>query len=398
MSKTVKIYVGILVVLFIGILAIEFSKPKPINWRKTYNETHKIPYGTYILRSELNKLFPDTKINNIRATPYEYFDELYSWDDSTYTTSGTYILINGFSDLDDVSTQELLDFASHGNDVFLSSNYPPQKILDSLFIDVNYDYNFKGKAQFSFANPVFKKDSITIEKGISNYYFSKLDSTASTVLGYQKFDSINHINYVKITHGLGNFYLHLQPIAFTNYHLLKDNHKNYAAAALSYIKEDTIHFDYRNKTGANLGHSPLRFILGEPALRWAWYLALISLLCFMIFNAKRKQRIIKVIKPLENTTVAFTKTIGNLYYETKDHNTIIDKKITYFLEYLRRVFYLDTQILDDKFIKNLSLKSGKKQPEIKKLISIIRQLKAKRECHEGDLLRLNRAIEDFYTK
>ena len=118
----------------------------------------------------------------------------------------------------------------------------------------------------------------------------------------------------------------------------------------------------------------------------------------MIFNAKRKHRIIKVIKPLENTTVAFTKTIGNLYYETKDHNTIIDKKITYFLEYLRRVYFLDTQSLDDKFIKNLSLKSGKKQPEIKKLITIIRQLKAKRECYESDLLRLNRTIEDFYTK
>ena len=74
----------------------------------------------------------------------------------------------------------------------------------------------------------------------------------------------------------------------------------------------------------------------------------------MIFNAKRKQRIVKVVKPLENTTVAFTKTIGNLYYETKDHNNLIDKKITYFLEYIRRVYYLDTQMLNEKFIKNLT--------------------------------------------
>ncbi|GAA4269978.1 DUF4350 domain-containing protein [Hyunsoonleella aestuarii] len=398
MSKTVKIYVGILVVLFVGILAIEFSKPKPINWRRTYNENHKIPYGTFILLNEINKLLPDTEINNIRVTPFEYFDEFYNWKDSTYITSGTYMLINEHADLDEVSAQELLDFTSHGNTVFISSNYPPQKILDSLAIEVNYDYNFKGKAQFSYANPNLKRDSITIEKGLSNYYFSKLDSTSTTVLGYQKFDSINHINFVKVNHGFGNFYLHLQPITFTNYHLLKENHKDYAAASLSYISDDIIHFDSRNKIGADLGHSPLRFILGEPALRWAWYIALISLVCFMIFNAKRKQRIIKVIKPLENTTIAFTKTIGNLYYETKDHNTIIDKKITYFLEYLRRVYYLDTQTLDDKFIKNLSLKSGKKQPEIKKLITIIRQLKAKRECYESDLLRLNRTIEDFYTK
>ena len=46
-------------------------------------------------------------------------------------------------------------------------------------------------------------------------------------------------------------------------------------------------------------------------------------------------------------------------YETKDHDNLIEKKITYFLEYIRRVYYLDTQILNDKFVKNLSLKSGK---------------------------------------
>ena len=39
MSKTLKIYLGILILLFVGIIAIEFSTPKPINWDKTYNET-----------------------------------------------------------------------------------------------------------------------------------------------------------------------------------------------------------------------------------------------------------------------------------------------------------------------------------------------------------------------
>jgi len=202
---------------------------------------------------------------------------------------------------------------------------------------------------------------------------------------------------VKVKHGLGNFYLHLQPIVFTNYHLLKKDNKKYAEAALSYLPNDAIHFDSVNKIGSDLGSSPLRFILKTPALRWAWYLALFTLICFMIFNAKRRQRIVKTIKPNENTTVAFTKTIGNLYYETKEHDTIIAKKITYFLEYLRRTYFLDTQLLDDKFIKNLSLKSNKKQEDIKRLINLILQLKAKRHLEEADLLRLNKAIEAFYN-
>ncbi|WP_242157778.1 DUF4350 domain-containing protein [Aestuariivivens sediminis] len=397
MNKTVKLYLVILLILFIGVAAVELSLPKPINWTQTYNEKHKIPYGTYILHDQLKYLFPNDSIITIRTTPYQYFNALYNWQDSTYTSAGTYLLIKGFTNMDDASSQELLDFASHGNEVFIASNYPPQNILDSLHITVKYDYNFKGRAELSLSNPVFKKDSITIEKGLSNSYFSALDTVNTTVLGYQKFNTSKHINYVKVSYGSGHVLVHLQPAVFTNYHLLKEDHRKYAAAILSYIKEGNIYFDSQNKLGNSLGNSPLRFILNEPALRWSWYLGLISLALFMVFNAKRKQRIIQVIKPLENTTIAFTKTIGNLYYETRDHHTIIDKKITYFLEHVRRLYYIDTQVLDDTFIKTLSLKSGKDRAKLNQLITLIINLKGNRQCTEDDLLKLNTAIENFYT-
>ncbi len=105
----------------------------------------------------------------------------------------------------------------------------------------------------------------------------------------------------------------------------------------------------------------------------------------------------KIIRPLENSTIAFIKTIGNLYYETKDHNNLIDKKITYFLESIRRKYYLDTQLLDEKFVKNLALKSGKDQRKTQKIINLIVHLKAKQVCNEDDLKNLNKTIEDFYN-
>lgn len=397
MSKTLRIYIVLLILLFVGAFAIEYSKPIPIDWTQTYNESHKKPYGTYILYNELQNLFKESQIENIKNTPYEYFDDLYDYEDSTYLTTGNYLYIDRFVDTDQVSSEELLYFAEAGNNIFISSNYPPEIFKDSLSFDVKNDYTFKGKAQLTFANKQFKNDSITIEKGLNNIYISEVDSAITTVLGYQKFDGISRINFIKIKWGKGNVFIHLQPAVFTNYQLLKKNNKKYAAAALSYLPEDTIYFDSRNKSNKELGDSIMRYILKQPALKWAWFMALITLLFFMIFNAKRKQRIVKVIKPLENTTVAFTKTIGNLYYETKDHDNLIDKKITYFLEYIRRVYYLDTQVLDEKFIKFLSLKSGKDKVETKKLIDLITYLRAKRECTENDLLRLNKAIEDFYT-
>jgi len=397
MSKTLKIYVGILILLFVGIIAIEFSTPPPVNWQKTYNETQKIPYGTFIFYEELTNLFPESKVQDVKVTPYEFFDDYYTWEDSTYLTTGTYMVIDEYPELDNTSAQELLDFASHGNDIFISSNYLTDRLMDSLGFDTQNEFTIKGKGEFTFTNPRLQSDSISVEKGLNNIYFSKIDTLKTTVLGHQKFDDVTYTNFIKVPWGSGQFYLHLQPVVFTNYHLLKKENYKYASSVMSYLGDDTIYFDSRNKSGKTLGDSPLRFVLSQPALRWAWYIALITTVLFMIFNAKRRQRIVEVKVPLKNTTVDFTKTIGNLYYETKDHDNLIEKKITYFLEYIRRVYYLDTQLLDDKFVKNLSLKSGKDSDDVKKLINQIVYLKAKTNCNEANLLQLNNAIEDFYT-
>jgi hypothetical protein len=397
MSRTLKIYVGLLILLFVGIIAIEFSTPLPVNWQKTYNETQKTPYGTFVLYKELTNIFPESKVQDIKVTPYEFFDDFYMWEDSTYITTGTYIVIDESPNLDNTSAQELLDFASHGNDIFMSSNYFPDLLLDSLGFDTQNDYSFEGKAEFTFTNPVFKSDSISVEKGLNNIYFSKIDTLNTTVLGHQKFNDSSYTNFIEVPWGSGYFYLHVQPVAFTNYHLLKKENRKYASSVMSYLGDDTIYFDSRNKSMKRVGSSPMRFILSQPALRWAWYLALITIVLFMVFNAKRRQRIVKVKVPLKNTTVDFIKTIGNLYYETKDHDNLIEKKITYFLEHIRRVYYLDTQIIDDKFVKHLSLKSGKDKDDIKKLINQIVYLKAKINCNEANLVQLNKAIEDFYT-
>jgi hypothetical protein len=270
-------------------------------------------------------------------------------------------------------------------------------LQDSLGFSLHYKYNTKGKAKLTLANPIFKKDSITISKDLNNTYFSVLDSLKTTVLGYQQFEE-KHINFVKINHGLGYFYLHTQPYVFTNYNLLKNTQYKYSEALFSYLPNKTIFFDSVNKLGLELGDSPLRYIFSQPALRWAWYIALLTLFTFIIFNAKRKQSIIKIIKPLQNTTVDFTKTIANLYFETKQHTNIIDKKITYFLEKIRNDYYLETNLLDEKFIKNLSLKSGKDQIEVGKLVNFIKYLQQKETCTENNLLDLNRLIEHFYTK
>ena len=395
MSRSLKIYTVVLVLLMCLAVWFELSRPTPVDWTPTFNEKHTKPYGLKVFREQLPAFFGSDSVININSTIYEFLDQHYSYTDSTYTIKGNYLYINHRSTLDETSVQELLYFASHGNDIFISSEDFPKMLMDTLGFKVAYDYSFKGDADLYFANPELKNKGTSIKKGIDNIYFNTLDSAKTVVLGYQNFNK-EAINFVKINHVHGHFYLHTQPIAFTNYHLLKENDKKYAEGVLSYLPQKPVYFESVNKLAYSFGDSPFRFILSQPPLKWAWFMALLLLFTFLAFNAKRRQRIVKVIEPLRNTTIDFTKTVANLYFETKDHKNLIYKKITYFLERIRSEYYLDTEVLNEKFITNLALKSGNQKSKVATLINTIVQLQRKNYHTEENLLNLNKLIEEFY--
>src|SRR5690606_14822784 len=187
-----------------------------------------------------------------------------------------------------------------------------------------------------------------------------------------------------------NFYLHSQPAVFTNYHLLKNDNYRYAENILSYLPEnETIYWFTKGQQGEVINQSPLRFIASQPALRYAWYILLFTGLIFVIFNIKRKQRIVPVITPLQNTTVDFTKTIANLYYQEQNHQTIMDKKISYFLDKIRTKYMMDTHHLEESFIKKLQLKSGKNQEDIERVVDLINQFRKEGSSSEQNLINLN---------
>lgn len=395
MSRSLRIYTVVLVLLMCLAVWFELSRPTPIDWTPTFNERHTKPYGLKVFREQLPVFFRLDSVTNINSTVYEFLDQHYRYTDSTYTIKGNYIYINNRSTLDETSVQELLYFASHGNDIFISSEDFPKMLMDSLGFTITYGYTLKGEANMYFANPKLKNKGITIKKGVDNIYFNVLDSAKTVVLGYQNFNK-EAINFVKINHVNGHFYLHTQPIAFTNYHLLKENDKKYAEGVLSYLPQKPVYFESVNKLAYSFGDSPFRFILSQPPLKWAWFMALLLLFTFLAFNAKRRQRIVKVIEPLRNTTVDFTKTVANLYFETKDHKNLIYKKITYFLERIRSEYYLDTEVLNEKFIANLALKSGNEKNKVATLVNTIVQLQRKNYHTEENLMNLNKLIEEFY--
>lgn len=391
MNRTLQIYISILVLLLVTIVVIDSNRPKPIDWTPTYSLKDKIPFGLYVLDNEIGSLLKNQKIEKFNSTPYEFFQGNYDYNEDQ--EKGTYLIISKIPNLDSQSISKICQYVGNGNNAFISSEIIPNELLDSLNLKMDNEYKFSDSIYNWLTNKRLGNKKYKIIEGVNNNYFSKIDSQNTTVLGCQNGDS-TRVNFVKVNYKSGSFYLHTQPVAFTNFHLLKGNHYEYAQKVLSYIPMGKVFWCINEQNGEVISQSPMRYILSQPALKWAWYLFLIGMILFILFNAKRKQRIVPIKIPLANTTVDFTKTIGNLYYQEGDHNTIIDKKIIYFLEKIRNEYLMETLKLDDDFIQKLHHKSGKKREDIQHVVALINAYR-KNSFHsvEEDLIQINNAIE-----
>jgi hypothetical protein len=396
MSKKVKLYIAILVIIFIAKIYIDLSKPKPIDWRPTYSLKDKIPLGMYVFDKEMPSIFKNQKITKFNTTAYEYLADKYYENDSIdkgFEIKGTYLNISEYSNTDDQSISDICNWVSYGNTAFISSKFINESLLDSLNVEMNGEFDINDSIYNWVANKKLGNEKFKLIENVGNNFFSKIDTLNTTVLGYQSGDS-TRINFVKVPWVNGNFYLHTQPAAFTNFHLLKKDHFQYAEKVLSYIPKGDIIWETKGQNGEVIDESPLRFIFSKPALYWAYYIALIGMLFFIIFNAKRKQRIVPIIEPLRNTSIDFTKTIGNLYLQEGNHDDIINKKIIYFLEKIRNEYLLDTTKLDADFIKKLQQKSGKNTVDIQEVVNKINDYrKSPHTSIEQDLIAINNAIE-----
>jgi len=443
MSKNIKILIFFLVLVLVLIVFADSNKKKPINWKQTYGINDKIPFGLHVFNEESKGLFKKQTIEKFSETPYEFFydtnttdstnttyyegtpppvvvdsledqfadtisyeneNDTISYNENVDTTSydtafksvsirndkkGTLFSISDFYKFDDQSTEELLYFVAEGNTVFISATTMPDVLRDSLKFEIILRNHIENKLKSTLVN---SKVNFEFDKGVSDYYFSKFNKNTTTILGNIHDEKYTLPNFIEIKHGKGKFLLHLQPIAFTNYYLLKNNYK-YIESVCSHIDSKNIYWNIEDIEKTSITSSPLRFINSQPALKWAWRLGLIGILIFMLFNAKRRQRVIPIHEPVKNTTVEFAKTIGNLYFLDKNHKDIAEKKIVYFLEKIRKEYYLDTTLLDETFINRLYLKTSKEKAAIVKAINKINYIKNSATLTEKDLVELNTLIE-----
>ncbi len=324
-------------------------------------------------------------------------------------TSSVYFCISRNLFLQKKDVDAILNFVYNGNSAFFSTSNFDSLLLNRIFCAVDSASLFTGykPGEYEQTSVRLMKD-INLDKDSSGYfyrpfrsYFSVMNDRYSRVIGY---NALAEPNCIVFFWGKGKLFLHTDPRAFSNYFLLSQDNYMYMQGLMSVMGNDPQHVfwdDYYNKINNRKTpgtSSSLSEIFKYPPLQTAFWLLLSMLLLYILFGGKRRQRIIREIKPNENSSVAFTETIARLYLQKHDNKNIADKMITYFYEFIRNNYFLNANGGNKDFITSLSKKSGVSEDKTIVLFNAISHANQNSTIDDYQLLSLNGQIQQFYKK
>lgn len=374
-------------------IVAEVKRPRPLDWTVSLSKEDKNPYGGYIIYRQLKDLFPIASIQSYRTPVYNQVN-------NANTNNAAYILIDAQLLMSEQDVAELLNYTRSGNYAFLSAFQFSKTLMDTLHFSTmhRFDLVSKDSVTINFKNPhVQSPENYGFKRMTLEGYISKFDTANVLVLGNNQF---NDANFIKLPYGKGAFFIHVLPLCFSNYFMMTRNNAEYPAKALSYLPRNInkVLWDEYYKLGQGGSQNPLRFILTNRFLRWAFWIGLTTMVLFILFEMKRRQRIIPLIEPLRNSTLDFVCTVGNVYYNQRNNKNICLKKVSYLMEFIRSHFHLSTSTLNDEFVEALSKKSDLTPADANKLIDLILQVQHDEAVSDETVLELNKQVDQFYKR
>lgn len=451
-DKKLIILIGVIILLLVGLSYLKTQAPKPVDWSHNFYNTKTSPYGTYITYQLLEDIFDKKNIrstrrpiyNNLKKGLEDYFyyeDESFGTTESDYyddydysdeleiaeldnleeeitipilpdtvssdpsawyhdvemipdTTS--YIFINSTFQLDKTDLEYLLDFVGLGNNVFISAEDYPKVFMDTLGLKVKKEYGFNHTdSLYYLVDSPDKKYAYRSIYGQTRIYSNNSKYTIRPLAMNAKNDTV----FLKLNYGRGHFYLHTVPSAFANVNVLQTGKYDFPFKCLSYLPANSkVIWDEYQKQGPVGEDSMFRVMFTSEPLTIAFYIIIFGLLLFMIFRAKRTQRIIPIIQPPVNSSVEFLNTISNLYYRKKDFKTIAEKRHAYLLDFIRKNYYMSTENIDNDFISILSGKSGVDKGKLNELFILYKDIVILPYISNEMFLKYNSLLEEFYKK
>lgn len=429
--KSSRNFLFAMLALFVLFCLLQVNLPKKFVWSPTFSHVDKQPLGCFVFDSVLTQSLPNgyhvtkktffqldqehakEKISVLMVVDQQDLKQLDVKYLCNIARRGGKVMVVASSSFDDgrnadtvvvdelertfkVKIEDGLYFSlrgilsglkAHDNDMYDTIYWNNR---ETMYAAQSYRmfYNMVGGTLFVDSVPKVKKLAYTLSTAGYDYKYDSLyvgDFTRFDTIVDKK-ERIERIDTfaikkvpaaVSVPYGKGEVIFVSSPLLFTNYGMLEGNTSVYIFRLMSYLADLPV---YRTeayvKTDAMLvaEQSPFREFIKRPPLRWALYLALLGVVLFMIFTARRRQRVIPIMSKPANRSLEFIQLIGTLYYQRKDHVDLVRKKFKLFAEELRKTAGVDISDVntDDREYLLLAEKTGMNSDRLKKMIRQIR--------------------------
>lgn len=429
--KSSRNFLFAMLVLFVLFCLLQVNLPKKFVWSPTFSHVDKQPLGCFVFDSVLTQSLPNgyhvtkktffqldqehakEKISVLMVVDQQDLKQLDVKYLCNIARRGGKVMVVASSSFDDgrnadtvvvdelertfkVKIEDGIYFSlrgilsglkAHDNDMYDTIYWNNR---ETMYAAQSYRmfYNMVGGTLFVDSVPKVKRLAYTLSTAGYDYKydslyvgdFTRFDTIVDKKERIERIDTfaIKKIpTAVSVPYGKGEVIFVSSPLLFTNYGMLEGNTFVYIFRLMSYLADLPV---YRTeayvKTDAMLvaEQSPFREFIKRPPLRWALYLALLGVVLFMIFTARRRQRVIPIISKPANRSLEFIQLIGTLYYQRKDHVDLVRKKFKLFAEELRKTAGVDISDVntDDREYLLLAEKTGMNSDRLKKVIRQIR--------------------------
>lgn len=429
--KSSRNFLFAMLVLFVLFCLLQVNLPKKFVWSPTFSHVDKQPLGCFVFDSVLTQSLPNgyhvtkktffqldqehakEKISVLMVVDQQDLKQLDVKYLCNIARRGGKVMVVASSSFDDGRNADtvvvdelertfkvriedgtyfslrgiLSGLKAHDNDMYDTIYWNNR---ETMYAAQSYRmfYNMVGGTLFVDSVPKVKRLAYTLSTAGYDYKLDSLyvgDFTGFDTIVDEK-ERIERIDTfaikkvpvaVSVPYGKGEVIFVSSPLLFTNYGMLEGNTFVYIFRLMSYLADLPV---YRTeayvKTDAMLvaEQSPFREFIKRPPLRWALYLALLGVVLFMIFTARRRQRVIPILSKPANRSLEFIQLIGTLYYQRKDHVDLVRKKFKLFAEELRKTAGVDISDVntDDREYLLLAEKTGMNSDRLKKVIRQIR--------------------------
>ena len=429
--KSSRNFLFAMLVLFVQFCLLQVNLPKKFVWSPTFSHVDKQPFGCFVFDSVLTQSLPNgyhvtkktffqldqehakEKISVLMVVDQQNLKQLDVKYLCNIARRGGKVMVVASSSFDDGRNADtvvvdelertfkvriedgtyfslrgiLAGLKAHDNDMYDTICWNNR---ETMYAAQSYRmfYNMVGGTLFVDSVSKVKRLAYTLSTAGYDYKHDSLyvgDFTGFDTIVDEK-ERIERIDTfaikkipvaVSVPYGKGEVIFVSSPLLFTNYGMLEGNTFVYIFRLMSYLADLPV---YRTeayvKTDAMLvaEQSPFREFITRPPLRWALYLALLGVVLFMIFTARRRQRVIPIISKPANRSLEFIQLIGTLYYQRKDHVDLVRKKFKLFAEELRKTAGVDISDVntDDREYLLLAEKTGMNSDRLKKVIRQIR--------------------------